>query len=100
MYAIRSYYGDHNVFMSGNDGDAKNHVKEILKSFGWKESNIIDLGDVITSYSIHYTKLYEELFVAVIILDNDYEEALGMLQSMDKEISSTQDKGVGQVGFR
>lgn len=41
-----------------------------------------------------------ELFVAVIILDNVYEDALQMLQGMDKEISSTQDKGVGQVGFR
>jgi hypothetical protein len=41
--------GDHNVFMSGNDGDAKNHVTEILKSFGWKEKNIIDLGDITTA---------------------------------------------------
>ncbi len=36
--------GDHNVFVSGNDSQAKATVKEILSSFGWK--SIIDLGDV------------------------------------------------------
>ena len=38
--------GDHNVFVSGNDADAKERVKEILKSFGWREKNILDLGDI------------------------------------------------------
>lgn len=38
--------GDHTVFVSGNDADAKNTAKGILKSFGWKESNTIDLGDI------------------------------------------------------
>src|SRR5690349_9830254 len=41
--------GDHNVFVSGNDGAAKEAAKGILKSFGWKESNIIDLGDITTA---------------------------------------------------
>lgn len=41
--------GDHSVFVSGNDLAAKNTTKEILKSFGWKESNIIDLGDITTA---------------------------------------------------
>jgi 8-hydroxy-5-deazaflavin:NADPH oxidoreductase len=40
---------DHNVFVSGNDATAKNTVKVILESFGWKESNIIDLGDITTA---------------------------------------------------
>jgi predicted dinucleotide-binding enzyme len=38
--------GDHNVFVSGNDATAKTTSKEILKSFGWKESNMVDLGDI------------------------------------------------------
>ena len=38
--------GDHNLFICGNDSDAKASVANILKSFGWKESNIIDLGDI------------------------------------------------------
>jgi hypothetical protein len=37
---------DHNVFMSGNDIAAKRVAKDILKSFGWKESAIIELGDI------------------------------------------------------
>jgi len=36
--------GNHDVFVAGNDADAKEHVKKILKDFGWK--NIIDLGDI------------------------------------------------------
>ncbi len=38
--------GDHNVFLGGNDAGAKAKVKEILRSFGWKEGNILDLGDI------------------------------------------------------
>lgn len=40
---------DHNVFMSGNDAGAKFMVRELLRSFGWKENNIIDLGEISTS---------------------------------------------------
>ncbi|MGC1242542.1 MAG: NAD(P)-binding domain-containing protein [Chryseosolibacter sp.] len=40
---------DHHVFMNGNDADAKSKVKELLKSFGWKERNIIDMGDISTA---------------------------------------------------
>jgi predicted dinucleotide-binding enzyme len=38
--------GDHNVFISGNDNEAKGKVEEILISFGWTDKNIIDLGDI------------------------------------------------------
>lgn len=41
--------GDHNVFLSGNDADAKAAVKKILASFGWADKNMIDLGDITTS---------------------------------------------------
>lgn len=41
--------GDHNVFLSGNDADAKTEVKKMLASFGWAEKNMIDLGDISTS---------------------------------------------------
>jgi 8-hydroxy-5-deazaflavin:NADPH oxidoreductase len=41
--------GDHNVFVSGNDQDAKTKVIQLLKSFGWEEKNIIDLGDITTA---------------------------------------------------
>jgi len=41
--------GDHTVFVSGNDNDAKKQVSDILKSFGWKEKSIMDLGDITTA---------------------------------------------------
>lgn len=40
---------DHHVFMNGNDPAAKEKVKELLVSFGWKERNIIDMGDISTA---------------------------------------------------
>jgi len=36
--------GEHDVFVCGNDPQAKVRVTEILKSFGWR--SIIDLGDI------------------------------------------------------
>lgn len=39
--------GDHHLFMSGNDTEAKMKVSEIAKSYGWK--HIIDLGDITTA---------------------------------------------------
>lgn len=41
--------GDHTVFMSGNDLGAKSKVKSLLNSFGWKDKNIIDVGDITTA---------------------------------------------------
>ena len=38
--------GDHTTFICGNSSEAKENVKEILKSFGWPEKNILDLGDI------------------------------------------------------
>ncbi len=39
--------GNHDIFLSGNDGAAKGRVAELLGGFGWK--NIFDLGDISTS---------------------------------------------------
>lgn len=40
--------GDHHVFVSGNDADAKRQVTEILSNWlGWK--HVIDLGDISTA---------------------------------------------------
>ena len=41
--------GDHTVFMCGNDSGAKGEVKTLLNAFGWKDENIIDLGDISTA---------------------------------------------------
>ncbi len=36
-----------NLFLSGNDNEAKSEVKKLLLDFGWKD--IIDLGDITTA---------------------------------------------------
>ena len=41
--------GEHNVFMSGNNDEAKKHVSNLLKEIGWIDSMIIDLGDITTA---------------------------------------------------
>ena len=39
--------GDHQVFVSGNNAQAKEQVADLLKSFGW--IHILDLGDITTA---------------------------------------------------
>lgn len=42
--------GDTNIFVSGNDAQAKERVIALLRSIGWKE--IIDLGDITTARGV------------------------------------------------
>ncbi|MFE6835517.1 NADPH-dependent F420 reductase [Streptomyces sp. NPDC057705] len=41
--------GEHHVFLSGEDADAKKAVRELLHSFGWPEPSILDLGGIETA---------------------------------------------------
>ncbi|MDP4240050.1 MAG: NAD(P)-binding domain-containing protein [Bacteroidota bacterium] len=54
--------GDHTIFVSGNDKNAKERVKEILESFGWDEENIVDLGDITTARG---TEMYLALWLRI-----------------------------------
>jgi 8-hydroxy-5-deazaflavin:NADPH oxidoreductase len=38
--------GEHDVFVCGNDHDAKRQVGALLQSFGWPAERIVDLGDI------------------------------------------------------
>ena len=42
VYPLEVANGDHHVFISANDVEAKSQVMELLRSFGWV--NIFDLG--------------------------------------------------------
>ena len=53
--------GDHHVFISANDVDAKAQVMDLLRDFGW--INIFDLGDLSTArgseaYLLLWVRLY------------------------------------------
>lgn len=50
--------GEHAVFMSGNDEQAKAQVTEILRSFGWK--HVFDLGGITTARG---TEMYLPLWL-------------------------------------
>ena len=50
--------GEHTVFISGDDEQAKAQVTEILRSFGWKD--VIDLGDITTARG---TEMYLPLWL-------------------------------------
>lgn len=54
--------GDHNAFICGNDFDAKEKVKDILKSFGWTDKNILDLGDITAARG---TEMYLPLWLRI-----------------------------------
>jgi len=54
--------GDHSTFISGNDVEAKEKVKEILKSFGWEDKNILDLGDITKARG---TEMYLPLWLSI-----------------------------------
>ena len=42
--------GDHNLFICGNDDQARQKVKDLLHdNFKWRKENIIDLGDITNS---------------------------------------------------
>ena len=41
--------GEHNLFICGNDAEAKLKTMDILTSFGWNADQIIDLGDISNS---------------------------------------------------
>ena len=54
--------GDHTVFICGNSDEAKGNVKEILKSFGWLDKNILDLGNI---SSARGTEMYLPLWLSI-----------------------------------
>jgi 8-hydroxy-5-deazaflavin:NADPH oxidoreductase len=49
--------GNHTNYICGNDEDAKTKVKEILKSFGWNEDSILDLGNLTNARGTESTLL-------------------------------------------
>jgi 8-hydroxy-5-deazaflavin:NADPH oxidoreductase len=52
--------GKHDVFVCGNDEEAKAQVVELLQSFGWPAERILDLGDISAARG---TELYLALWL-------------------------------------
>ncbi len=59
--------GQHNIFVSGNDPEAKRTVSTLLTEFGWQSDAILDLGDIRTARGVEmYAPL---LFTLAGVLD-------------------------------
>jgi predicted dinucleotide-binding enzyme len=52
----------HQTFLSGNDAKAKQAVRGILESFGWRQEEVMDLGDITTARG---TEAYLPLWVRI-----------------------------------
>jgi predicted dinucleotide-binding enzyme len=52
--------GEHNVFVCGEDDDAKAEVAGLLREFGWSEDQILDLGGISASRG---TEMYLPLWL-------------------------------------
>lgn len=54
--------GEHTIFVAGDDADAKATARQILTSFGWPETSVIDLGGIAGARgSEMYMRLYFQL---------------------------------------
>lgn len=55
--------GAHDVFVAGDDEGARDEVKAILRSFGWGDEQIVDLGDLTGARGMEmYVILWLRLF--------------------------------------
>jgi len=58
--------GDHDVFVCGDDADAKHQVRELLQNFGWPAEHIVDLGDITSARGTEmYVALWLRLWAAL-----------------------------------
>ena len=69
--------GRHNIFVSGNDFDAKAIISNILKDFGWTEDVIIDLGDITTCRAV---EMYSRLLFTVAEYYGDYFSNISIIR--------------------
>lgn len=55
-------HGDHQVFVCGNDAEAKKVVTQLLQEIGWSSNNILDLGDITAARG---TEMYLPLWLRI-----------------------------------
>jgi predicted dinucleotide-binding enzyme len=70
--------GEHNVFVSGDDADAKDVVKGLLGEFGWPLDRILDLGGIRTARS---TEMYAQLLYNLYVVFGDFDFNIAVLRA-------------------
>jgi len=64
--ARATQHSSHDVFLCGNDPEAKRHVGDLLRDFGWPQDCILDLGDIsaargLEAYFLFWVRLWQGL---------------------------------------
>lgn len=62
--------GRHNIFLAGNDADAKGIVKSLLSGFGWGDEVMIDLGGIEAARA---TEMYMPLYFSLVGVLGDFD---------------------------
>lgn len=54
------------VFLAGDDADAKEAVRGLLRQFGWPEASLVDLGGIVAARGLeHYVRFWVDAMVAL-----------------------------------
>ncbi|MFJ7998411.1 NADPH-dependent F420 reductase [Streptomyces sp. NPDC096310] len=69
--------GRHNMFVSGDDADAKKAVTELLGEFGWPADVVIDLGDITTARA---TEMYSRLLFTLSVHFGDFDTNIALVR--------------------
>lgn len=70
--------GRHDVFLSGDDAQAKQVVAGLLGEFGWRPDSIIDLGGIKTARAV---EMYSALYFTLAGVLGDYEFNIAIVRS-------------------
>jgi hypothetical protein len=50
--------GEHNIFVAGEDDDAKRQTADLLQAFGWPLESVVDLGGIVASRGLEAYLLF------------------------------------------
>lgn len=70
--------GHHNVFVSGDDAEAKRTVATLLGEFGWRPESILDLGGISTARAV---EMYSSLFFTLAGVMDTFEFNIAIVRS-------------------
>jgi predicted dinucleotide-binding enzyme len=69
--------GEHLIFVSGDDGDAKAMVTSLLGEFGWSTNSILDLGEISSARS---TEMYSRLLFSLAGFYPDFQFNIALVR--------------------
>lgn len=73
--------GRHNIFVAGDDADAKQQVRVLLNGFGWPLDDIIDLGGIQSARS---TEMYMQLYFNLVgVLGDSFDFNIAVMRRQD-----------------